>query len=68
MYNDDQNASIKPAIFPEPTARSAIPGVARGKGTNSARLFTPGIRKALAKFEVRTVVSSDLKNMVDYQE
>ena len=68
MYNDDHNASIQPAIFPEPTARSAVPGVARGEGTTSARLFTPGKRKALAKFEVRTVVISDLKNMADYQE
>ena len=33
-------------IIPEPTVRSAVPGVARGEGTNSARLFTPGKRKA----------------------
>ena len=33
-------------VIPEPTARSAVPG------TNSARLFTPGETKALAKSKV----------------
>jgi hypothetical protein len=36
-------------FFPKPTARSAI---ARGEGTNSARLFTPWERNALAKSKV----------------
>jgi hypothetical protein len=39
-------------VIPEPTARSADSSVSPGEGTNSARLFTPGERKALAKCEV----------------
>ena len=29
-------------LVPESTARSAVPGVSPGEGTNSSRLFTPG--------------------------
>ena len=42
-------------IIPEPTARSAVPGVSRGEGTNSARLFTSGERNALAKSKVHQI-------------
>ena len=39
-------------IIPEPTARSAVPRVSPGVGTNSARLFTPGESETLAKSKV----------------
>ena len=42
-------------IVPEPTARSAVPGVSPERGTNSARLFTPGERNALAKSKVHQI-------------
>ena len=42
-------------FVPEPTAQSAVLGVSPGEGTNSARLFTPGKRKTLAKSEVQGV-------------
>ena len=37
-----------------PSQRRRVPfsGLTRGEGTNSARLFTPGEKKALAKFKV----------------
>ena len=38
-------------FIPEPTARSAVPG----EGTNSARLFTPAERNALAKSKVHQI-------------
>jgi hypothetical protein len=56
-------------------ARSAVPG----EGTNSARLFTPGERNAIAKSKVHQIswahgydprvdLLTDLKNMADCQE
>ena len=61
-------------IIPEPTARSAVPGVSPGEGTNFARLFTPGERNAVAKSKVHQIswphgydprvdLLADLKNM-----
>ena len=43
------------SLIPDPTARSAVPGVTRGEGTNSARPFTPGERNALAKSKVHEI-------------
>jgi hypothetical protein len=40
------------SVIPEPMARSAVPGVSPGEGTNSPRLFTPGETNALAKSKV----------------
>jgi hypothetical protein len=39
-------------IVPQPTAGASFRALARGEGTNSARLFTPGKREALAKSKV----------------
>jgi hypothetical protein len=51
-YTHIQTVFIWSIFIPEPTARSAVPGVSPGEGTNSARLFTPGEREALAKSKV----------------
>ena len=63
-----------------PSQRREVPfrALARGEGTKSVRLFTPGKRKASPKSQVpgvwaamadqRMVVISGLKNMADYQE
>jgi hypothetical protein len=40
-------ARVLKALIPE-----SIRALARGEGTNSARLFTPGEREALAKSKV----------------
>ena len=42
-------------LIHEPTARSAVPGVCPGEGTNFVRLFTPGKRNALAKSKVHQI-------------
>ena len=42
-------------IIPERTARSAVPGVSPGEGTNSARLFKHGERNAVAKSKVHQI-------------
>jgi hypothetical protein len=56
LYVESKNIVNEPIysiiLIPEPTARSAVPGVSPGEGTNSTRLFTPGERKALAKSKV----------------
>ena len=46
----------------EPTARSAVPGVSQGEGTNSPRLFTPGETKALAESKVHQISRACVSN------
>ena len=52
-------------VIPEPTARSAVPGVSPGRGRK------PVTNRALGKLKVvhgrRVVMLTDLKNMADYQ-
>jgi hypothetical protein len=43
---------IKRVINKETLILYAVPGVRRGEGINSDRLFTPGERKALVKSKV----------------
>jgi hypothetical protein len=49
-------------IIPGPTARSAVPRVSPGEGTNSAWLFPPGESETLAKSKVHQLSRACVTN------
>jgi hypothetical protein len=52
LFREKMKTTMEGKFSPSQRRGAPFRALARGEGTNSARLFTPGEREALAKFKV----------------